>query len=561
MNSNQLNKNLLLWLSVTGLIAATIFAAITISITKEKAIEEIQTHSAELIQRTAQMFMVSTVKFNQEFTNTNDEQEKLKILADWRRTITAVDQAVTHDFGDKLSRVRLIADANKLGLAPLGGSDTQATTDFEYQALDYFVSGNRKPLVEQNDAMYKIAVPLTSDMHPGCANCHGISPSDSVLLGGLAVTRDISNQLAEARTHGLFLTAVVVSIVFIVVILVYTLLYRNVSSPLQKLTNNTQRLSEQIETGNFDRIDTNDSQEYKFELAKLADGFKLLAQQLKSTMTTISHGSNQLSTLANSTAEIAEHSQRDINNNQTMLATVGEEMSQLEQAGLEISEQAIKTSETTQSMLNSVKRGQGEIEQVTETIHALTQDVTNANVVIERLDQRSDSIGGIVSTIDGIAEQTNLLALNAAIEAARAGEQGRGFAVVADEVRQLAKRTQEATSEINQLVQNLQTDAQQATSAMNKSSEQVQVTVSNTEAAVATFEQISLELNNLSDMNSLIASASEQQIVTLSNSVNSINQLLNNSTVLLSNINQTASESDQLKQLAAQLDDLINQRS
>jgi methyl-accepting chemotaxis protein len=141
----------------------------------------------------------------------------------------------------------------------------------------------------------------------------------------------------------------------------------------------------------------------------------------------------------------------------------------------------------------------------------LAEQIENTANVIHQLEEDSENIGKVLDVIKGIAEQTNLLALNAAIEAARAGEQGRGFAVVADEVRTLAGRTQESTAEINQVIEKLQLGSQKAVDVMNKSREDAQSVVEQATQAGTSLSVISTAVERINDMSSQIASAAEQQ--------------------------------------------------
>jgi methyl-accepting chemotaxis protein len=160
---------------------------------------------------------------------------------------------------------------------------------------------------------------------------------------------------------------------------------------------------------------------------------------------------------------------------------------------------------------HETRTGQQLVAHTSESIIELENEVQQATQVIQELESRSNEISTVVDVIRGIAEQTNLLALNAAIEAARAGEQGRGFAVVADEVRSLAARTQHSTTDIQQMISVLQEGARSAVSVMKKSREQAQSSVSHAQQAASALAGIGQRVNEITEMNTQIAAAVEQQ--------------------------------------------------
>ncbi|GAB1371114.1 hypothetical protein MASR1M45_11760 [Candidatus Kapaibacterium sp.] len=197
------------------------------------------------------------------------------------------------------------------------------------------------------------------------------------------------------------------------------------------------------------------------------------------------------------------------------------------------------------------------VEQTVQKMKDIAGVVQNSANSIEQLGESSKQIGEIISVIDDIADQTNLLALNAAIEAARAGEQGRGFAVVADEVRKLAERTTEATKQIAKMIKGIQQETEQAVVAMNKGTVEVQSGIQLADRAGESLKQILTSTHEVLDMVNQIAAASEEQSATseqISKNVIAISKVTADSTSRIEDVAKTA---DELAQLTEQLRDLV----
>ena len=176
-----------------------------------------------------------------------------------------------------------------------------------------------------------------------------------------------------------------------------------------------------------------------------------------------------------------------------------------------VAESSSVAEQATVSTINISTKGERVVKETINTIHQLAEIVTKSSDVINSLHHDSSAVGTVLDVIRGIADQTNLLALNAAIEAARAGEQGRGFAVVADEVRTLASKTQESTSEIQEMIERLQSGTQEAVKVMKTSTQEAQSSVNETAKAGESLIKITEAVSIINDMSSHIASAADEQ--------------------------------------------------
>ncbi|WP_219012254.1 methyl-accepting chemotaxis protein [Shewanella algae] len=289
------------------------------------------------------------------------------------------------------------------------------------------------------------------------------------------------------------------------------------------------------------------------EFAELSRNCNRLIDSLRGLIRGILDRSNQLAAAAEQTSAV------------TSQTTIGiqEQKSQVDQvatATTELSSSAQQVSYSADHALNQIKQADEEAqhmrmiaEENRRTIEALAEEVAKAGQVINKVHSDSDAIGSILDVIRGIAEQTNLLALNAAIEAARAGEQGRGFAVVADEVRNLASRTQESTQEIQQMIQVLQTGTQEAVAVMEQGRAQAYSCVAKTEQANQALEAISESVHQAFDAGTQIANAAQEQNLVSQQVSEKLEHIALISEETASGADQTAQSSHQVAQLAEEL--------
>ncbi|WP_372766743.1 methyl-accepting chemotaxis protein [Pseudoalteromonas sp.] len=247
------------------------------------------------------------------------------------------------------------------------------------------------------------------------------------------------------------------------------------------------------------------------ELGQLQLTIKMLQTQQETIVWRINDATSGLDTVAHSTMDTAEKTNQLMQLQNREVEQVATAINQMSATVKEVAQNASLTADATQVADNEVVEGQQVVDRTTADINELVREVESAVAVINKLASDSQQIGTVVDVIRGIAEQTNLLALNAAIEAARAGEQGRGFAVVADEVRTLAARTQSSTEEIQQMVATLQQSAGEAVSAMQQGQSRAEQSAEQAQLAKASLSRILDAVNTITDMSAQIATAAEEQ--------------------------------------------------
>ncbi|CAD5109407.1 methyl-accepting chemotaxis protein [Zestomonas carbonaria] len=247
------------------------------------------------------------------------------------------------------------------------------------------------------------------------------------------------------------------------------------------------------------------------ELGELAGWFNRFLDKLQPIIADVKRSvqdargtADQSAIIASQTSSGMQQQFREVE----QVATASNEMSATAQ---DVARSAAQAAEAARGADQATREGLGVIDQTTTAIDNLARDMTSAMSQVEGLAASSEQIGSVLEVIRGIAEQTNLLALNAAIEAARAGEAGRGFAVVADEVRNLARRTQDSVEEIRQVIEGLQNGTREVVGSMNNSHQQAQSSVAQVEQAVAALRRIGEAVSVITDMNLQIASAAEEQ--------------------------------------------------
>ncbi|HIF9248666.1 TPA: methyl-accepting chemotaxis protein [Photobacterium damselae] len=295
-------------------------------------------------------------------------------------------------------------------------------------------------------------------------------------------------------------------ILYIIIAVIATLVINNLLRPLKDLSVSVQQLSQ----GNGDLTQRIDVQRMD-EIGELATYMNQFLAQLQDMIQGIAKHSLSLKENADLSAQQTQQANQKVASQQNDVNQIATAIHEMSATSAEVASHAEMTASAAQASTTACEEGQQVIGENRQAITSLANQVQDAAAVIHELESNAQNINQILSTIQGIAEQTNLLALNAAIEAARAGEQGRGFAVVADEVRVLSQRTHDSTEEIRTMIDTLQQNTRQAVETMEASTGLADQSVGFAEAASESLNQITIAITEISDMATHIASAAEEQ--------------------------------------------------
>lgn len=351
-------------------------------------------------------------------------------------------------------------------------------------------------------------------------------------------------------THSVSVLISVLVVAFILTIVLASLFTRSIVSPI----NSSLELAENIASGDLTHdLEVTGSD----EASRLMQALNLMQKNLRSTISEISGASAQLSTAAVEMTSITESADRTLQQQNSEIEQAATAVTEMSAAVEEVARNANSTSEAAMQSSLSADLGNQKVTETLTAMRGLTELVEVSSGQVKELAGQAQDISKVLSVIRAIAEQTNLLALNAAIEAARAGEQGRGFAVVADEVRALAHRTQTSTQEIEQMISTIQAGSSAAVELMHKSTSEVYTTRDTAEQAGHSLRQIIDSVLEINDRNIQIATASEEQAHVardVDRSLISIRDLAIQST---EGTRQTLTASNELSRLAVNLNDLV----
>ncbi|MGV8918973.1 MAG: methyl-accepting chemotaxis protein [Pseudomonas sp.] len=294
------------------------------------------------------------------------------------------------------------------------------------------------------------------------------------------------------------------------------------------------------------------------EAGRLLTAMQKMQDKLRDTLQRISGSATQLASAAEELNSVTDESARGLQQQNQEIEQAATAVNQMTTAVEEVARNAVSTSDASKSATSAAGEGRDLVQKSMNAMEAMTTDVQGMSTVIGKLADDSRDIGKVLDVIRGLADQTNLLALNAAIEAARAGEAGRGFAVVADEVRALAHRTQQSTSEIERMVGNIQSSAESAVTSIGNSSAGVASTLDVTRGAGHALEAINAAIIEINQRNLVIASAAEEQAQVAREVDRNLGNIRELSMQSSTGAHQTSAASNELSRLALDLNNLVS---
>jgi len=360
-----------------------------------------------------------------------------------------------------------------------------------------------------------------------------------------------SKALVMTRTTEIWILVLVIVCVLFGFSVVF-IFARAISFPLKRLATD----AEKVALGDLGVVVSVDSHD---EIGHLSESFEKMVNNLREMIGTLADSSAQISTsssdMSSNAQEMADGAEQVAMQSITV-ATASEEMSA---TSGDIAQNCHMAAESAQRANKAAEHGTNVVEKSIIVMHRIADRVQSSATTVDALGKRSDEIGAIVNTIEDIADQTNLLALNAAIEAARAGEQGRGFAVVADEVRALAERTTKATREIGLMIKTIQNETRSAVAAMEEGVAEVNLGTQEAARSGEALQKIQDEITTVTMQVHQIATAAEEQTATTSEISVNIHRITDEAQHTVEGARKSASGAAQLSRLAAELQSMVGQ--
>ncbi|MBY8946492.1 methyl-accepting chemotaxis protein [Pseudomonas sp. SH10-3B] len=360
-----------------------------------------------------------------------------------------------------------------------------------------------------------------------------------------------TNQEAEDQYNSAFNLVVGLLVIATLLTLLFAwLLTRSITLPISQAL----EAAEEVAEGNLTRpikVDGND------EAGRLLAAMAKMQDKLRDTLQHIAGSATQLASAAEELNAVTDESARGLTRQNNEIEQAATAVNEMTSAVEEVARNAVSTSEASRNATTSAGDGRDLVQETVSAIERMSGDVQATATLIGELANESRDIGKVLDVIRGLADQTNLLALNAAIEAARAGEAGRGFAVVADEVRALAHRTQQSTSEIERMIGSIQAGTEHAVDSMRNSTERAESTLNIAKGAGMSLDTINTAIVEINERNLVIASAAEEQAQVAREVDRNLVNIRDLSVQSATGASQTSAASNELSRLAVDLNGMV----
>ncbi|MBU0525605.1 MAG: methyl-accepting chemotaxis protein [Gammaproteobacteria bacterium] len=450
-------------------------------------------------------------------------------------------------------RNQQIRDAQKVYEPLIEGPQERAAYDQYVQLLaQYRQLEDRMKTLSRNNQVDELRTMLNSEL---------LSNSEAV-NAALAKLLEINTQqieVTDTRAGEQYSTSLNLVITLLVIASGLTLLFAwLLTNSITKPIANALSAAEEIAEGNLTRPIHVDGED---EAGRLLLAMSKMQEKLRDTLQRISGSATQLASAAEELNSVTDESARGLTQQNNEIEQAATAVNEMTSAVEEVARNAVSTSEASKNATTSAGDGRDLVQETVSAIERMSADVQSTATLIGDLANESRDIGKVLDVIRGLADQTNLLALNAAIEAARAGEAGRGFAVVADEVRALAHRTQQSTSEIERMIGSIQSGTEHAVNSMRNSTERAESTLNIARGAGLSLDTINSAIVEINERNLVIASAAEEQAQVAREVDRNLVNIRDLSVQSATGANQTSAASNELSRLALDLNNMVGRFS
>ncbi len=450
-------------------------------------------------------------------------------------------------------RNQQIRDAQKIYEPLIDGPQERAAYDQYVQLLaQYRQLEDRMKTLSRNNQIDELRKMLNTEL---------LSNSEAVNSALAKLLEINTQQLETTNTHAgdQYSTSFNLVITLLVIAGGLTLLFAwLLTNSITKPIANALSAAEEIAEGNLTRPITVDGED---EAGRLLLAMSKMQDKLRDTLQRISGSATQLASAAEELNSVTDESARGLTQQNNEIEQAATAVNEMTSAVEEVARNAVSTSEASKNATTSAGDGRDLVQETVSAIERMSADVQSTATLIGDLANESRDIGKVLDVIRGLADQTNLLALNAAIEAARAGEAGRGFAVVADEVRALAHRTQQSTSEIERMIGSIQSGTEHAVNSMRNSTERAESTLNIARGAGLSLDTINSAIVEINERNLVIASAAEEQAQVAREVDRNLVNIRDLSVQSATGANQTSAASNELSRLALDLNNMVGRFS